>query len=121
MPFVLDTSVAMAWCFEDEVTRYADRVLDRLAADAALVPPIWPLAVANVLCVAERRQRLRPADSARFTELLRALPITVTDVSFDRATGSALGSLVRRASAATTPPISSWRCRKAWLGVPLVQ
>lgn len=26
MPFVLDTSVVMAWCFENEVSEYADDV-----------------------------------------------------------------------------------------------
>ena len=42
-----------------------------------LTRSIWPLEVANVLLVAERRHRLTPADSARFVELLAGLPITV--------------------------------------------
>lgn len=36
--FVLDSSVAMAWCFEDEATEATDAVLDRLRDDRALVP-----------------------------------------------------------------------------------
>ena len=55
---VLDCSVGMAWCFEDEADRYADGVLDRLVEETALVPPLWPLEIANVLVVAERRRRL---------------------------------------------------------------
>lgn len=55
MPFVVDNSVAMAWCFEDEANPYTESVLDRLQADEAVVPSIWPLEAANVLLLAERR------------------------------------------------------------------
>ena len=75
--FVRDRSVGMAWCFEDEADRYADGVLDGLVEETALVPPLWPLEIANVLVVAERRRRLRKFDSARFLELVGALPIEV--------------------------------------------
>lgn len=90
MPFVLDTSVTMTWCFEDESDTYGDTVLDRLAADGAQVPAVWPLEVANALAVGERRQRLDAARVARFSELLRALPITVEALRLDRALGSIL-------------------------------
>jgi predicted nucleic acid-binding protein len=76
-PFVLDCSVAMAWCFEDECDKYADAVLEALSGTEAIVPAIWPLEVANVLLVAERRKRLKKADTARFAELLCGLPIVV--------------------------------------------
>jgi predicted nucleic acid-binding protein len=75
--FVLDASVTMAWCFNDEVTPYTETVLDRLQSASAAVPAIWPLEVVNVLLVGERRQRLTQAQTARFLELLQALPITV--------------------------------------------
>jgi predicted nucleic acid-binding protein len=75
--FVVDTSVVMAWCFKDEGTPYADRVLESLTAASALVPPIWPLEVVNVLLAAERRKRLTEADSLRFITLLNQLPIRV--------------------------------------------
>jgi predicted nucleic acid-binding protein len=77
--FVIDTSVAMAWCFEDEATEAADLVLDRLREDEAVVPAIWPLEVANVLLVAERRGRLTEAQVSRFLGLLTQLPIEVDD------------------------------------------
>jgi predicted nucleic acid-binding protein len=95
MPFVLDTSVAMAWGFEDEATPYADHVLELLHEDVAVVPAVWPLEIANVLCVGERRQRLRAADSVRFAELVGALPITVDNARLDRALGIVL-DLARR-------------------------
>ena len=79
--FVVDNSVVMAWCFEDEADDYADSVLQSLQEGEALVPSIWPLEVGNVLLVAERKNRLGKADSARFLQLLRGLPITVDQES----------------------------------------
>ena len=92
---VLDCSVAMSWCFEDEADAYSDGVLSTLPAAEALVPAIWPLEVVNVLVAAERRRRLSEADSARFVELLGGLPIFVEDLPFARAAGPVLG-LARR-------------------------
>ncbi len=77
MDFVLDCSVAMGWCFEDQGTPYVDGVLETLATDRALVPSIWMLEVANVLLGAERSNRLKQADSTRFLALLQSLPIIV--------------------------------------------
>ena len=75
MTFVLDASVTLAWCFEDQATEFADDVLDRLRKGDVIVPTLWQLDVANVLLVAERRNRLTEAESARFIELLAHLPI----------------------------------------------
>ena len=96
-PFVLDCSVTMAWCFEDEAAGYADRVLKKLAKREAVVPAIWPLEVANVLLVGERRKRLTKADSSRFLELLQGLPITI-DV---QATSRAFGDIISVARSLT--------------------
>jgi len=74
---VIDCSVTMAWCFEDEASGYADTVLERLKTQEATVPAIWPLEVANVLLVAQRSQRLSEADSTRFLQLLGHLPLQV--------------------------------------------
>lgn len=90
MPFVLDTSVTMAWCFEDEATPYAARILDLLEDDTAVAPSIWPLEVINVVRTAERRQRLSPADVARFMVLLSGLDIAVDTISLERAAGNVL-------------------------------
>ena len=75
--FVVDNSVVMSWCFKDETNHYADVVLDRLSEAKAFAPSIWPLEVANVLLVAERKKRLSKADSAHFIKLLSQLPIIV--------------------------------------------
>lgn len=90
MAFVLDSSVTLTWCFEDEATDYADHVLKLLGSTTALSPAIWPLEVANAIRTAERRGRLEPADTARVAELLEALPIRVEAAPLDRALGSIL-------------------------------
>ena len=74
---VLDASVALTWCFKNEATAAADRVLERLAAEVASVPAIWHLEIANVLALSERRRRITPAHSAEFIALLETLEIVV--------------------------------------------
>ena len=86
MAFVLDCSTAMAWCFEDEDSRHADRILERFAISPAVVPTIWPLEVVNVLIVAQRKRRITLAASARFLTLLRSLPIRTDEETSRRAT-----------------------------------
>ena len=81
---VLDNSVVMAWCFEDESNQYADQVLDSLQHVRAIVPSIWPLEVGNVLVVAERKGRLKRADCLRFLDLLSRLPIDIEQEGPDR-------------------------------------
>lgn len=53
---VLDSSITLAWSFEDESDPYADSVLDQLATTRALVPELRPLKVANALLMGERRK-----------------------------------------------------------------
>ncbi|MCU0574049.1 MAG: type II toxin-antitoxin system VapC family toxin [Syntrophobacteraceae bacterium] len=82
--FVVDNSVVMSWCFEDEGDTYAEDVLESLEAGEALVPAIWPLEVGNVLLVAERKKRLSHASAVRFLDLLGGLPIAVEQEPPDR-------------------------------------
>ena len=77
MDIVIDASVTMAWCFEDEATPGADAALDLLRESRAFVPTIWSLEIANVLLVAQRRQRVSEAQVTRFVSLLGSLPITI--------------------------------------------
>lgn len=81
MTFVLDASVALSWCFDDEGEDYASRVLDALGESEAVAASLWPLEMANGLAVAERRGRLDATDARRFMELVLALPIAVDPTS----------------------------------------
>lgn len=88
--FVLDCSVTAAWCFEDECDEYAEAMLDRLVKGEGLAPALWPLEMANVLLVAERRARLTRAQAERLAELLRELPIAIDAGTAERAMGGTL-------------------------------
>lgn len=78
--FVLDCSVTMAWCFEDEASEYADAVLRRLETEDAVVPTLWHLEVLNVLLVAERRGRITTQQRQDFLKLLSQLVNLETDL-----------------------------------------
>jgi predicted nucleic acid-binding protein len=87
---VLDASVALTWCFRNEATAAADRVLERLAAEAAFVPAIWHIELANVLALSERRRRITPARTAEFIALLETLEIIIDEETPSRALGRVL-------------------------------
>jgi predicted nucleic acid-binding protein len=54
--FVLDASVSAAWIVPDPDSEYAVRVRQRLAdGSTAVVPPLWPIEMANALAKAVRR------------------------------------------------------------------
>ena len=82
---MLDCSIAMAWCFEDEASATADAILTGLADASAIVPGIWPLEVANVLAIADRKGRITVAKSAQFVALLSSLPIVVDGQGSEKA------------------------------------
>jgi predicted nucleic acid-binding protein len=81
MNFVLDASVALSWCFEDEGGDYATGVLNELRTSEAVAASLWPLEVVNGLLTAERRKRIDPPASGRFTRLLLSLPIVIDPVA----------------------------------------
>ena len=83
--FVLDSSIALSWCFDNESSDAAYRLLDRIRAEPAAVPNLWHVEVANVLALAERRRRITLAESAEFISLLESLQISVDDETSSRA------------------------------------
>lgn len=91
---VLDCAFAMAWCFEDEAGDRTDALLTGLVHGSAMVPAIWPLEVANVLLVAERKGRITLAKTAEFLSLLAGLPILVDSQGSEKAWSDVL-SLAR--------------------------
>jgi predicted nucleic acid-binding protein len=70
---VVDASVALAWCFPDGASDYADDVLVALEGHSILVPSVWGLEVTNAVLVGERRKRLRLPEILRFSALLDSL------------------------------------------------
>lgn len=98
MRFVLDASVALSWCFPDETSEYADKVLEHLAVShesaGAIVPVMWALEITNALLVGGRRGRLKEAHSMQVLGYLQALNIIVDDAGRERVFGVTL-SLAR--------------------------
>lgn len=82
---VIDSSVALGWCFEDEASPALDRLLRRVRDGGAIVPGLWHLELGNVLLQAERRQRLRAGDVAAKLELIAELPIAIDPETASRA------------------------------------
>jgi predicted nucleic acid-binding protein len=114
--FVLDASVAMAWCFHDEATQVSRQLLDQLEGDAAAVPTSWRLEVANVLASSERARRITAARSAEFIEMLDGLAIDTDDETPIRALAQILD--LARAQALTAYDAAYLELAMR-LGVPL--
>jgi predicted nucleic acid-binding protein len=85
MSFVLDTSIALAWCFEDEQTEPVMNLLDRVTETGAFAPSLWPLEALNGLLVAERKKRIQAGLRHRYADFLRDLPIRVDTETADKA------------------------------------
>lgn len=83
--FILDCSVTMAWYFKDEANAYANAVRKALSRARAVVPALWPLEVANILVLGERRQRSTEAEASKWLGYLQMLPIRVDEETAARA------------------------------------
>lgn len=83
MTFVVDSSVALAWTYLDELTP-ATRQLSRTVSETgAWVPSIWPLEIANSLYFSMRRRRIDLAFRDQALEDLLKLNVSV-DTQTDR-------------------------------------
>lgn len=76
---VVDASTSLAWCFPDEKSDHADRVLVSLKGKHILVPAVWGLEIANAILVGERKRRLSQPEIRRFIMFLESLSL-VQDV-----------------------------------------
>ncbi|MBL8859297.1 MAG: type II toxin-antitoxin system VapC family toxin [Planctomycetes bacterium] len=90
MNLVLDASVALSWCFEDERTDYADSLLDALSEVGAAAPELWAFEVANGLLVAMRKKRIDEDQLTGALEFLHGLPIELSPTPKDRSQGRIL-------------------------------
>ncbi|MDX2143420.1 MAG: type II toxin-antitoxin system VapC family toxin [Rhodospirillaceae bacterium] len=75
--FVIDASVALAWCFEDESTGRAEELLKRVLTEGCAAPAIWPTECVNILLVAERRKRVTAADVEKNIIKLQSLDVEI--------------------------------------------
>lgn len=95
MSFVVDNSVALAWCFEDEQTDAIMALLDRVCDEGAVAPQLWPIEALNGLLMAERRRRIDSLLRRRLSGFLQALPIEIDTETAGR-TWSEIAELAER-------------------------
>lgn len=81
---VLDASVTLAWCFEDQASEAADALLQASTEHGVAVPIHWHLDVAQLLERAQRCQRITEARATEFLALLDALPVDIDAAAPER-------------------------------------
>lgn len=82
---VVDSSVILAVVLPDEESDYADTVLRQMEEGSvvAYVPTLFHLETANVLAMAQRRQRLKSEEVLQGMKVIGLLPLLVdTEASF---------------------------------------
>ena len=82
MPFVLDSSTALARVAPDEVLSPGVRRL--LENDTPVAPALWPFETVNGLEFMRRRGRLDDQALADALEVLRLLPVEIEHPDFER-------------------------------------
>lgn len=95
MSLVVDSSITLAWLFEDERTAAADAVLSQVTESGAVAPSLWKLEVANGLQMAVRRNRIDAAFRDASIADLRPLVVAI-DAETDRQAWAATLRLAER-------------------------
>jgi predicted nucleic acid-binding protein len=75
--FVLDASVTLPWCFQDEASPYSETVFQALEKEYAVTTALWPFEIASALATAERKGRITVNGTSTFLERLWKLPVQV--------------------------------------------
>jgi predicted nucleic acid-binding protein len=74
---IIDASLTMTWYFEDEATKASKDLLDTVARDGAMAPPLWRIEVANAFQSGIRRKRIDAAYRDASLADLGRLPISI--------------------------------------------
>jgi len=82
---VIDSSIALSWCFEDEASPETDLLFERVRDEGAIVPGLWHLELGNVLLQAEKRGRITVKDVGVRLDLIADLPILTDQETTARA------------------------------------
>lgn len=83
--FVVDCSIALAWCFLEEATPATQKVFERMGDESALVPAWWFVELTNVLALAERKGRIASEKTAEFIATIESFSLDVDDQAPGRA------------------------------------
>lgn len=75
---VVDASLAVAWVHPGQATAQTDALLAQVGSGiAVVVPALWPVEMANVLLVLERRGKLTADERTEAMEALKALDFAI--------------------------------------------
>jgi len=85
--FVVDASMALTWCIEDESNDASDRILHHVLIEGGIAPAHWPLEMANGIRFAARSGRVDEPSIARARAIIEGLPIEVLPVETPTALG----------------------------------
>lgn len=95
MSLVLDSSVALAWFYDDELTPPIEEVQNRVTAGGATVPALWHLETANSLQINVRRGRISEGQRDTALTALASLSILVDQETVVRAWAETLALSAR--------------------------
>lgn len=82
---VIDSSVALAWCFVDERNERLAAIEQKVTDSGAVVPGHWHLEMANILVMAVRRGRITEQQRDVYLQALSSLPIEIDGETSARA------------------------------------
>jgi predicted nucleic acid-binding protein len=80
---VVDTSIVASWFFSDEGDEMPPRSAERVLAETAMVPPIFPAELGNALLFACRKGRIPRDEIDAAFERIRQLPIRIESQGLD--------------------------------------
>lgn len=74
---VLDASIAIGLCFEDQIDVIVLQTIEALRTMQGVVTPQWQTEVAEALLTAELRKKIHSEDREHFFNLLRSLQLEI--------------------------------------------
>jgi predicted nucleic acid-binding protein len=92
---VLDSSVAIAWCIPGQGNPTADRLLNLVRLEGALVPRTWHLEVGNILGLKLRDGNLSETTVQLGLGLLQSLDIATDSQHAPFGAASFIGQIIR--------------------------
>ena len=85
MSLIIDTSISLNWCFEDETSPETEVILDQVGYEGAVVPALWHTEIANGMIQAELRNRTTVSQIVSKLDMLGALLIETDYETIPRA------------------------------------
>jgi predicted nucleic acid-binding protein len=106
--FVLDTSVSASWILPTQATPYKIAVLDTLENQTAVVPALWHLEMANIVCKHIKKMGISAADSERLFAQLESLALVTDEWTQAKTAWPTQGAIRAVANAALTHRLTSY-------------